>query len=161
MAPVPVAGSQLTHLPVAIFPHPSYLPSCNCQYEGFGRQEFYFSLPLLFYPFDLFLSCLASLTAPTYFSSLIIPSCVKLAVSCSQRNRLTFALGYCSHLVALKCLNIQNPTLHLRHRQISAATISHLNHKYTVWPYGTHSWMFSTFSHTPVSGHTWYWANIW
>lgn len=95
-------------------------------------QGFYFSLHLPFFPFDKSLF-LAFLTAPSCFSSLIIPSCVKLAVSHSQRNRLTFALWYCSHLVALKCLNIQNPTLHLRHKQISAGTISHLSREYTIW----------------------------
>lgn len=139
MAPVPTGGSQLTHLLVAIFPHPSYLPSWKCHKEGFGRQPFSFALTFcLLSPASFFsssyLSLLASLTTPTCFSSLIIPSCVKLSVSRSQGNRLTFALGYCSHLLALKCLNIQNPTLHLRHRQISAAPISHLSHKYmTMW----------------------------
>lgn len=57
-------------------------------------------------------------------SSLIVPSCVKLSVACSLGNWLTFALGYCSHLLPLKYLNRQNPTLHLRHGQISATTIS-------------------------------------
>lgn len=56
--------------------------------------------------------------------SIIIPSCVKLSASCSLGNLLTFALGFCSHLLALKYLNIQIPTLHLRHEQISGARIS-------------------------------------
>lgn len=59
--------------------------------------------------------------------SIIKPSCVKLSASCSLGNMLTFAFGFCSHLLTLEYLNIQIPTLHLRHEQISGAWISHLS----------------------------------
>lgn len=128
MALVPIGGSRLTHLLVAIFPHPSYLPSWKCHRESFDRQTFSFTLTscllslFLFYPSYLSLSH----TARTCF----IPSCVKLSVSCSPGNRLTFALEHCSNLLALKYMNRQNPTLHFRHGKISATMTSPLSHQH-------------------------------
>lgn len=162
MALFPNGGSQLTHLVVAIFPYPGYLPSWKCHWEGFGRQPFSFALTACLLSLFLFFH-LISLSpsfphCPTCFSSLIIQSCVKLSVSRSPGNRLTFALGYCSHLLALKYLNIQNPTLHLRHGQISAATIPRLRPEYMA--------MWSAFMnvfylfHKPGAGHMWHWANM-
>lgn len=64
------------------------------------------------------------------FLSLITPSCVKLTVSCSPGNRLTFALGYYSNLLVLKYMDRQNPTLHFRHGKISATVTSPLSHQH-------------------------------
>lgn len=89
---------------------------------------------------SVFSLCLSSFFFHLIHLSLFLPASlplpVSLLLSCehimrktvsrSPVNRLTFAFGYCSNLLALKYLNIQNPTLHLRHGQIPPATISHL-----------------------------------
>lgn len=133
MAVLPNGGSWLTHLTVLVI----YLAGNVTKKTLVGSHFPLLSPPVFFLFFHLAYHCLcvpASLTTPTCFSSLIIQSCVKLSVPHSPGNRLTFALGYCSHLLALKYLNIQNPTLHLRHGQISAGTISHLSPEcMTMW----------------------------
>ena len=129
MALLPNGGRRLTHLKVPFFPpHTCYLLSRKCHQEDFGRQPFSFALTscrLPLFPFFILPSLFPSLPHCSYLSSsLIVPSCIKLSVACSLGNWLTFALGYCSHLLPLKYLNRQNPTLHLRHGQISPTTIS-------------------------------------
>lgn len=129
----------------------SHFPLLSPSVSSLSRSSFFFHL------IHLYLSLLVFLSALTYVPSLIILSCVKLSVSRSPGNRLTFALGYCSHLLALKHLNIQNPTLHLRHWQISPATISHscvYDHVFCI-----HECCY-LFFHKPGAGHMWHWANI-
>jgi len=133
---VPARYSQLTYLLLVIFPLPSYLPNCTfkCHQDSLVVSHFPFVSSSVFFHFFFstlsisLLSTLSSFFIWYLFSGL--PHCpclfhlshysiMRKTISPSPGNRLTFAAGYCSHLLALKYQHIQNPTLHLRQSNIN------------------------------------------
>lgn len=153
---------QPTHISW-IFSHPSYLPtwSWKCHLESRGRQPVSSRSQLLsaFFSSFLLLSVPHSLPLSLHLS---YHSILRKTISPSPGNRLTFAVGYCSHLLCPKIPEHTEPYLPLE--TVKYQWLWSLTWVWSSWPYGPNSGLFSTYispaarplyEETRISGCLW------